>query len=507
MLTKIFPVKKVAEIDAYTIKNEPIASIDLMERATQNLFTAIKKNDTKKIAYKLFIGCGNNGGDGLALARMLANNGNDVTVYMVKISNHLSVDAQVNLERLQQIKDVKITTINEIFDFPQFSQSDIIIDALFGSGLSRPLSGLVLQVVQAINKSQNSVVAIDIPSGLMGEDNSRNNMEGIVKAMYTFTFQFPKLSFFFPENDSFVGDWQVLDIGLHPDIIAAETTNNYMLTKEEIQKIYQPRARFAHKGTFGHGLLISGSYGKMGAAILASKAALRSGIGLLTAHIPHFGYNIMQTAVPEAMVSIDRSDLIFTEYPDLEAFDAVGIGPGLGTKINSCRAMADLLKTVKIPMVIDADAINIIAEHRELLEDLSADTIFTPHPKELQRLLGCSWNNSFERLELVRNFAVKNNTTVVVKGAYTTIVTSSGDCFFNPTGNNGMATAGSGDVLTGIILSLLAQNYSCSDAAKLGVYLHGLAGDFGVKALSCEGLIASDVIEYLPKAIKEITIN
>ncbi len=481
MPTKIFPVKKVAEIDAFTIKNEPIASIDLMERATEKLFAAVAELYAEKSTFQLFIGCGNNGGDGLALARMLADSNHNVTVYLVKISKSLSPDAAVNLERLQQMNSVEIVTINEINDFPQLSQNDIIIDALFGSGLSRPLSGLVLQVVNAINQTSNPVVAIDIPSGLMGEDNGKNNLQGIIKATHTLTFQFPKLSFFFSENHQFVGNRQVLDIGLHPEIIANENTNHYMLNKEVIQKTLLPRGKFAHKGTFGHGLLIAGSYGKMGAAILAGKAALRSGIGLLTAHIPRLGYNIMQTALPEAMVSIDCSDLIFTEYPDLQKYNAIGIGCGLDTKLNSCRAMADLLKTVKIPMVIDADGINIIAKHRELLECLPANTIFTPHPKELERLLGCTWNNSFERLELVCKFAEKYQTTIVIKGAFSTIVTPAGNSFFNPTGNNGMATAGSGDVLTGIILSLLAQKYNCDDAAKLGVYLHGLAGDLAAK--------------------------
>ncbi len=247
MPTKIFPVKKVAEIDAYTIANEPIASIDLMERATKELFFAIERLYPKQSNYKLFIGCGNNGGDGLALARMLANSNHDVSVYLVKISSKLSGDAQINLERLQQMDTVNIFAINQITDFPEFNQDDIIIDALFGSGLSRPLSGLVLQVVQSINATSNRVVAIDIPSGLMGENNSDNCMQGIVKATHTLTFQFPKLSFFFPENHQFVGEWQVLNIGLHPQIIADTATNNYLLTNQSIKNSYRPRDKFAHK--------------------------------------------------------------------------------------------------------------------------------------------------------------------------------------------------------------------------------------------------------------------
>ncbi len=260
------------------------------------------------------------------------------------------------------------------------------------------------------------------------------------------------------------------------------------------------------KGTFGHGLLISGSYGKMGAAILATRATLRAGVGLVTTHIPKLGYQIMQTAVPEAMVSIDQSEHIFTAYPDLEKYNAIGIGCGLDMYKESQQAIKSLLQAVKVPMVIDADAINIIAQQPELLDYLPENTIFTPHPKELERLLGTQFKDSFERLNKVRDFAMKYRTTVVIKGAFTTIVTPTGESFFNPTGNNGMATAGSGDVLTGIILSLLAQHYPCVDAAKMGVYLHGLAGDLAAAALGNESVIASDIVAYLPEAIKRITI-
>jgi len=496
---KIFPSSLVAKIDAYTIENEPISSVDLMERATLKLFNKIGDKFPAPRNCKIFVGPGNNGGDGLALARLLAEKNYTVEVFLVKISNTLSDDAEVNLQRLKLLKAVDIYELASADAMPWLFPDDIVIDAIFGSGLSRSIEGVALEVVKAINASEAKVIAIDIPSGLMGEDNSNNNYHGIVKADITLSFQFPKLAFLFPENDVYVGEWEVLSIGLHPEIISSEPTPYKMLTREFVKSLLMPRRKFDHKGTFGHGLLISGSYGKMGAAILASRAALRSGIGLLTSHIPRLGYDIMQTAVPETMVSIDRSDIIFTEYPELEQFKAIAIGPGIDKKQNSYKAMIDLLKEVKVPVVVDADAINIIGEHPELKEDLPIGCVFTPHMKEFERLVGKS-NDSFTRNSMQREFAREHGLTMVLKGAYTAIACPEGSCYFNPTGNPGMATAGSGDVLTGIILSLLSQGYPSKIAAIIGVYLHGLAGDLAVGKIGVEALTAGDIVEYLPKA-------
>ena len=496
---KIFPSSLVAKIDAYTIENEPISSVDLMERATLKLFNKIGDKFPAPRNCKIFVGPGNNGGDGLALARLLAEKNYTVEVFLVKISNTLSDDAEVNLQRLKLLKAVDIYELASADAMPWLFPDDIVIDAIFGSGLSRSIEGVALEVVKAINASEAKVIAIDIPSGLMGEDNSNNNYHGIVKADITLSFQFPKLAFLFPENDVYVGEWEVLSIGLHPEIISSEPTPYKILTREFVKLLLMPRRKFDHKGTFGHGLLISGSYGKMGAAILASRAALRSGIGLLTSHIPRLGYDIMQTAVPETMVSIDRSDIIFTEYPELEQFKAIAIGPGIDKKQNSYKAMIDLLKEVKVPVVVDADAINIIGEHPELKEDLPIGCVFTPHMKEFERLVGKS-NDSFTRNSMQREFAREHGLTMVLKGAYTAIACPEGSCYFNPTGNPGMATAGSGDVLTGIILSLLSQGYPSKIAAIIGVYLHGLAGDLAVGKIGVEALTAGDIVEYLPKA-------
>lgn len=496
---KIFESKQIAKIDGFTIEHEPIASIDLMERASEKIFQWIVKRFPAPKNCKLFIGPGNNGGDGLAVARLLAELNYSVEVFIVRISDALSVDAQANYTRLENIKSLKVYSVDSMDAMPWLFPDDIVIDAIFGTGLSRPLSGLVLDVVKAINASEAKIISIDIPSGLMGEDNSENDKRGIVKANFTLSFQFPKLAFLFPENHDFVGEWEVLKIGLHEEIIKTEATPYKILSRKFVKSLLMPRKKFDHKGTFGHGLLISGSYGKMGAAILASRASLRSGIGLLTTHIPRLGYQIMQTAVPEAMVSIDRSDIIFTEYPNLKQYKAVAIGPGIDKKQNSFKAMIELLKEVKVPVVFDADAINIIGEHPELKDDLPLGSVFTPHVREFERLVGKT-SDSYTRNCKQREFAKSHGITLMLKGAYTAICCPEGTCYFNPTGNPGMATAGSGDVLTGIILSLLSQGYSSRIAAIIGVYLHGLAGDLASEEIGVEALTAGDIIKYLPKA-------
>ena len=305
-----------------------------------------------------------------------------------------------------------------------------------------------------------------------------------------------------PENDRFVGRWHVLDIGLHHDYLNSVEVNNFYITKNDIRGLILPRKKFSHKGTFGHGLLIAGSYGKTGAAILAAKAALRSGLGLLHVHIPKSSYEIMQTAIPEAMLSIDRYDNYFSEVPDLSLYNAIGIGPGIGKQHQSQMALKLLIQEFQHPIVFDADALNILSENKTWLSFLPPNSILTPHPKEFERLTE-KWSNDFEKIEIQRNFAKKYNVIVVLKGAHTSICLPSGKCYFNSTGNPGMATAGSGDVLTGIITGILTQRYSPEKAAVLGVYLHGLAGDFAKKQNGENALIAGDIIDNIAAAFKK----
>ncbi len=500
---KILPVEKIREADAYTIQNEPIADIDLMERAAGKLFRWIKKRVDNTHRFFVFAGLGNNGGDGLALSRMLTEAGYDVEVFVVRFSKKSSDSFQKNYERFKKLGVKKLHDLKEQDPFPETAEEDIVVDALFGSGLTRPVKGFPGAVIGQMNASPALKIAIDVPSGLFVDAPSAHAGGEIFRADYTLTFQFPKLSFLLPENDAFVGSWHVLDIGLHPQFIREVTVHNFYVLRQDAALILKPRRRFSHKGTFGHALLIAGSYGKMGAAVLAARAALRSGVGLLHVHIPQAGYAIMQTALPEAMLSIDRYENYFSDIPELAPFQAVGIGPGLGTMQQSQMALKLLLQQFKLPMVFDADALNILAENKTWLAFLPHYSILTPHPKEFERLAG-KWANDFERLEKQREFAIKYQVVVVLKGAFTSICTPRGDCYFNSTGNPGMATAGSGDVLTGILTALLAQGYASVEAAILGVYLHGLAGDVAARKRGAEAMISGDIAENLGKAFQKL---
>ena len=500
---KLFTTEQIAELDKFTIENEPISDIDLMERAALQITHRLVKKFNTKQKMIFFAGQGNNGGDALAVARQLAELGFICEVYLPDFGKKPSDSSVINHERLAKQGKVKQVLIKSDNDFPETGQTDVIIDGLFGSGLTRPLEGFAAAIVQKINRQKNTVVSIDMPSGLMGEDNTANIPENIVRADFTYTFQFPKISFLFAENEIFTGKWEVIPIGLHPEGIGQISSDFFFLEKEDIQKIIQPRPKFAHKGTFGHALLIAGSFGKMGAAVLASKACLRAGAGLLTTHVPRLGYPIIQTAVPEAMASVDQHDFVFTEFPELDIFSATGIGPGLDKKHNTQKAFCELLDKISTPLVIDADGLNILSENSEWLEKLPENSILTPHPGEFQRLVGDS-ANSYERIAKQLLFAKRYKVIVVLKGAFTTIAMPDGKLFFNSTGNQGMATAGSGDVLTGLILGLLAQRFSPEDAAKAGVFLHGLAGDMAAAEKSEYALIAGDIVDFMGEAFLSV---
>lgn len=496
---KLFTTKQIAELDKFTIENEPIADIDLMERASMQITNWLLHQFSTDRNMVFFAGPGNNGGDALTIARQMAGFDYRCKVFLLDFGKGLKGSPATNWQRLEQQAKVELIKLTSMNDFPELDENDVILDGLFGSGLSRTLEGLPAELVLKMNGLPNTIVAIDMPSGLMGENNSENNTTHIVRAKYTLTFQVPKVSFLFAENLAFVGQWHVLPIGLHTDGMAKIESPYVLLENESIHKIMPLRGKFAHKGTFGHALLIAGSYGKMGAAVLAAKACLRSGVGLLTSHVPHLGYSIIQTAVPEAMASIDRHDSIFTEFPNLEPYSAIGIGPGLGKKMNSQKALSQLLENATVPVVLDADALNILADHKEWLTTLPEGSILTPHPGEFRRLVG-ETKNSFHALDQQIKFSKKYKCVLVLKGAHTCISTPQGKIYFNSTGNAGMATAGSGDVLTGIILGLLAQRISSEDAALIGVYLHGLAGDLAVKESSEFSLVAGDIVNFLGAA-------
>ena len=501
---KILASTQLKELDKYTIVNEPIASIDLMERAARALTDAIVRRWDKSFEVVVFAGPGNNGGDALAVARMLSQKGYHVEVFLFNTKGQLSEECQANLNRLKTCGSIYFTEISTQFDPPALTENHLVIDGLFGSGLNKPLNGGFASVVKYINASKAQVVAIDIPSGLMGEDNTYNIRPHIIHADVTLSIQLPKLSFLFPENEDIVGEWELLDIGLKQSFIDAAPSTYSILEETEVRSLIRPRKRFSHKGTFGHGLLIAGSYGMAGASILAAKACLKSGIGLLTVHVPIHNHDLLQTTVPEAIVHTDIQERYFAQPMHLHRYSALAIGPGLGQEEDTALAMMEQIQGSSLPIVLDADAINILSTHRNWLSRLPKRCILTPHLGELERLIG-KCMDTYERLTKVKELAAYLQSYIIVKGAWTTIVTPEGNYYFNPTGNPGMATGGSGDVLTGILLGLLAQGYTQEDACKLGVYIHGLAGNIAAEEKTEMGMTAGDIIEALPAAWKKIT--
>ena len=498
---KLFTCQQITEIDQLTIKYEPISSIDLMERASNTVANWILQNIGNDLPVYIFAGPGNNGGDALAVARILASGNFNCTIYLVGLGHELKGDPEINWKRLEEQNKVLLKKINSEDSIPEIPSGVIVIDGLFGSGLNKPIDGLAAQIIHKINHSGAQVVSIDIPSGLFGEDNSINNLKNVIRANQTLTFQFPKLSFLFPEHQYLAGNWEILPIGLSPQAILQTETRYFYLTKEFISGHIKKRGKFDHKGTYGNALLIAGSYGKMGAAVLATKACLRSGVGLLTSHVPGLGYQIIQNSVPEAMASIDPSETVFSQIPELSPYSAIGIGPGLDKIPKTQLAFKNLLLAKPDRLVVDADALNILAENPEWIELLPKNAILTPHPKEFERLAGPS-TNSYERLQIQLQFSAQFNVILICKGAHTCITFPDGRVFFNSNGNPGMATGGSGDVLTGIILGLLAQNYTSEEATLLAVYLHGLSGDLAAAQYGEQAMIAGDIIDHLGAAFR-----
>ena len=500
---KILTAAQIRELDNYTIEHEPIASVDLMERAARALTAAIEEQWQRHVGVVVFAGPGNNGGDALAVARMLQDDGYQVESYLFNITGHLSADCAVNRQRLLDKRGSKLTEVTQEFEAPKLEKGMLVVDGLFGSGINKPLAGGFASLVKYINASQAEVVSIDMPSGLMTEDNTCNVSANIIRATLTLTLQHHKLAFLFPESQQYVGRLKVLDIGLSQEGIERADAQYTMLEPRQLRPLLPTRNPFAHKGQMGHALLVAGSYGMAGAAILAARAAMRSGVGKLTVHTPRRNVPVLQVAVPEVVLDIDREETTFSEAIPTEDFQAMGIGPGLGTSDQTGIALIAQLRRAQCPVVADADALNIIASRRAWLQQLPKGIILTPHPKELERIEG-QCIDSYERLSKARNLAERLQGYVILKGHYTAICMPDGHIAFNSTGNAGMATAGSGDVLTGIITALLARGCSRQHAAMLGVYLHGLAGDLAAAELGEESLPASDLINYLPKAFQKL---
>ena len=502
---KLFSAEQIRQWDQYSIQHEPIASIDLMERAAGKCADWLERNNYTEKAFHIFCGKGNNGGDGLAIARMLAERKCPVTVHILEFGHKGTDDFQINLARLHQYPEIEIRFVQTEENFHGLDNNDIIIDALLGSGLNRGLEGVTANLVNHINHSGCGIISIDIPSGLFTDRSSLG--ETVVKASHTLSFQCFKQAFLVAENSEFIGEVHILDIGLHPDFINSAFSKYELIDDSLIRSIYKPRNRFGHKGNFGHALIVAGSYGKIGAAVLAAKACLRSGVGLLSCHIPKCGYDILQTAVPEAMVMTDFNSSFTTSIDeDLSKYKSIGIGPGIGAATETKTMLREIVENYKAPVVLDADALNSIASQKEMFKLIPAGSILTPPPKEFERLFGKT-PNEFGRIELALQKAKELNIIIVLKGHHTLVATPGDRGFFNSTGNAGMATGGSGDVLTGILTGLLAQGYSCTDTAILGVYIHGLAGDMAAEEKSMEAMTAGDITEHLPDAFTALSIS
>ena len=495
---KIFSTSQVRSLDAYTIEHEPVASIDLMERAAQAIFEAYAKSFNLQRPVLIVAGPGNNGGDALALARILVWVKSDVRVLLLH-NGKLSADCETNLQRLRNLKAEIITEITDSFVFPNINKETVIVDGIFGSGLSRPAEGVFAEAIDHINRTACEVLSIDVPSGLLGELNPDTSVP-IVKATRTFTLQFPKLAFLLPETGIFAGNWSVLDIGIHPEAISQTETRYFFIKKKDIQPKIKIREKFSHKGTYGHVLIFAGSRDMAGAAVLSSEAALRSGAGLVTVHSASCNRIILQTAVPEVIFESDNNEHCISEFRDLTKFNAIAIGPGIGQAGETSFFLKSILSAYSNPIVLDADALNLIAAN-DLLHLIPENSILTPHPKEFERLFGKS-TNSYDRLQKASTIAQTHKIIIILKGAHTQIFMPNGKIYFNSTGNAGMATAGSGDVLTGIMVGLLAQGYQPQDAALTGVFLHGLAADLITETE--ETMLASDIIRGLKLAFRTL---
>ncbi len=502
---KILSAKQVKEADAFTIKNEPIKSIDLMERASLACFDWIISRFDKDKPFVVFAGIGNNGGDGLAIARMLAEKGYSVLVYLVQYSRSFSKDFSINLERVKRNKAVIIETLTDTkynLDKEKLCKSTVI-DAIFGSGLNRAAKGLALKVINDINVSLTEVISIDIPSGLYADENSANDFAGVVKATSTLSLELPKLSYMFSEHAALIGDFFIIPIGLDHSYIETLDSPFFYINQTDIKVRLQPRLPFSHKGSYGHSLLIAGSYGMMGAAALACRSCLRSGAGLVTAMVPGCGYEIMQSSVPEVMVMTGDEVNFLSGQVELEKYTSYGIGPGIGQHPRTLLLLKAVLIAAKGSLVIDADGINLMAKDKSLLKYVPENSVLTPHPGEFDRLVGKS-ESGYERMVKQLKFSKEHKVVVVLKGKHTSISTPDGHCYFNSSGNPGMATAGSGDVLTGLITGLLAQGYQPLDASIIAVYIHGLAGDIVAGEVGEQGMIAGDIIENIGNAFRII---
>lgn len=496
---KLFSADQIRKWDAFTIREQGIPSIDLMERAALASVQCLSGLLPLPAEVFVFAGMGNNGGDGLAIARILRHKGYKVHVFILANQDKGSEDFEINLKRLSEI-DIPVTYIRNSSGFPPLPVSSHIIDALYGTGLSRPLSGLAAELVNHINRSASIVYSIDIPSGMFADQPSADHV--MVKSAHTLSFQILKRAFIFADGSEYAGKIHVLDIGLSKSFEDSEPCDFIITDKEFVRKRVRERTAFSHKGSFGHAAIIAGSYGMMGAALLAVQACLRSGAGKLTCYVPSKGYAIMQSTHPEAMCKVSGDEHI-GNIEGLHTFDAVGAGPGLGRFPGDAGLLEQLVRQKPSRLIIDADALNILAASPQYWHELPSYCILTPHPGEFDRISGVKASD-WERLNRAIALSAQNQWYILLKGKYSRLICPDGKVYINPTGNPGMAKGGSGDVLTGLLTGLAAQGYSAADCMIAGAYLHGLAGDIAASRFSEEGMTAADLANAIPEAWKQL---
>lgn len=502
---KIFTTSEIRRIEEQTIRTDGIGELDLIERAASAAAFEIMSRWRPGKRFMVFAGPGNNGADALAIARLLKEQGyGRIEVFLFNIpSIKLSKGCSRNRDRLVEMGEVDFTEVVNGFEPPALGREDVVIDGLFGSGLREPLKGGFTSLVQYINESQAYTVAIDVPSGLFGEWNTGTDRRNIIRASLTLAFQFKRLSFFFAENAAYIGECKVLDIDLNRDAIAKASTNYYLVEDYEVKNLLRRRPDHCNKYDFGSLLLVAGRYGMLGAAVLSARAAMRAGAGMVSVHSPRCGMEVLQMSVPEALFDADKNDIVTTDISMTRRYNTVALGPGMGTNDMTVDAIDRFLKTRNLPCVLDADALNCIAARPMLFESIPQKSILTPHAAEFERIFG-KFDTEEERLKKAVEVAKTYKLIIVLKAHYTMVVDTTGKIYINTTGNAGMATAGSGDVLTGIISGLLAQGYSPQFSAIMGVYIHGVAGDLAEKVHGTYGMIASDIVDNIGRAIKEI---
>lgn len=499
---KLLTAEQLKQWDFYTIQNLPISSSDLMEKAGKACTEWITNKFPYQHSFQILCGKGNNGGDGLVIAHYLSQMGKKVCVGILPEPNQGSTDFELNYQRVRSNYSIQVYTLTPDSLTHNLQESELVIDSLLGIGINRPCEGLIAQIITLLNQKNNTVVSIDLPSGLACHSLLGNHTGNTIIADFTLSFQVPKISFFFPETGKFLGHWEVLNIGLLPSFLETITAPYFYLNASFVGKKLKKRGKFDHKGSFGHALLLGGSTGKIGAMILAGKSALKSGLGLLTLGIPDGNAMAIHSTLPEAMV-IELGHFALSQLPVLDSYQAIGIGPGLGLDEKTQALVLQLIQSFKGKIVLDADALNTLSMHKDWLINLPPNGILTPHPKEFDRLFG-PFQNNFERIEAQINLSRKLNCIIVLKGGHTSISFPAGELYFNTSGNPGMATGGSGDCLTGILTALLAQGYSPQDAAIIGVFLHGMAGDLGLLSNSMESLLPSDIIQNLGNAFNSL---